>query len=60
MTNLMVDGIVKRFGRTWALDGVSFKTGPGITGLLGPNGAGKTTLLRKPGDSDGSERGRGT
>ncbi len=46
MTNLMVDGIVKRFGRTRALDGVSFETGPGITGLLGPNGAGKTTLLR--------------
>jgi ABC-2 type transport system ATP-binding protein len=34
------------FGRTRALDGVSFDLGPGVTGLLGPNGAGKTTLLR--------------
>ncbi|MFC8718707.1 ATP-binding cassette domain-containing protein [Kitasatospora sp. NPDC057198] len=29
-----------------ALDGVSFRLEPGVTGLLGPNGAGKTTLLR--------------
>jgi ABC-2 type transport system ATP-binding protein len=34
------------FGRTRALDGVSFDLVPGVTGLLGPNGAGKTTLLR--------------
>ena len=34
------------FGRTRALDGVSFDLRPGVTGLLGPNGAGKTTLLR--------------
>jgi ABC-2 type transport system ATP-binding protein len=34
------------FGRTRALDGVSFDLMPGVTGLLGPNGAGKTTLLR--------------
>ncbi|MGH9193036.1 MAG: ATP-binding cassette domain-containing protein, partial [Acidimicrobiales bacterium] len=34
------------FGRTRALDGVSFELVPGVTGLLGPNGAGKTTLLR--------------
>jgi ABC-2 type transport system ATP-binding protein len=35
-----------KFGRTLALDGVSFDLRPGVTGLLGPNGAGKTTLLR--------------
>jgi ABC-2 type transport system ATP-binding protein len=35
-----------RFGRTTALDGVSFELSDGVTGLLGPNGAGKTTLLR--------------
>jgi ABC-2 type transport system ATP-binding protein len=35
-----------RYGRTTALDGVSFTLGDGVTGLLGPNGAGKTTLLR--------------
>ncbi|MEO5842618.1 MAG: ATP-binding cassette domain-containing protein [Acidimicrobiales bacterium] len=36
----------KRFGSTVALDGVTARLEPGITGLLGPNGAGKTTLLR--------------
>ncbi|HWC13359.1 MAG TPA: ABC transporter ATP-binding protein [Actinomycetota bacterium] len=46
MTNVHVEGVVKRFGSTRALDGVSFEAGAGITGLLGPNGAGKTTLLR--------------
>jgi ABC-2 type transport system ATP-binding protein len=39
-------GLVLRYGRTTALDGVSFTLGTGVTGLLGPNGAGKTTLLR--------------
>ena len=46
MTKISVNEVVKRFGRTTALDGVTFEAGPGITGLLGPNGAGKTTLLR--------------
>jgi ABC-2 type transport system ATP-binding protein len=41
-----VAGVVKRYGRHTALDGVDMTAGPGITGLLGPNGAGKTTLLR--------------
>jgi sodium transport system ATP-binding protein len=37
----------KRFGRTVAVDDVSFTGADGcITGLLGPNGAGKTTSLR--------------
>ena len=43
---VVVDAVTKFFGRTRALDGVSFTAGTGVTGLLGPNGAGKTTLLR--------------
>lgn len=46
MNGLKVEGAVKRFGFTRALDGVTLEAGEGITGLLGPNGAGKTTLLR--------------
>jgi ABC-2 type transport system ATP-binding protein len=46
MTKISVNEVVKSFGSTRALDGVTFEAGPGITGLLGPNGAGKTTLLR--------------
>ncbi|MEB2837105.1 MAG: ABC transporter ATP-binding protein [Desulfurococcales archaeon] len=30
---------------TVAVDGVSFKAGPGVTVLMGPNGSGKTTTL---------------
>jgi ABC-2 type transport system ATP-binding protein len=37
--------VVKRFGKTVALAGLSADIGPGITGLLGSNGAGKTTFM---------------
>src|SRR5687767_4183823 len=41
------DGLVKHFGDTVAVDGVSFVVPEGsVLGLLGPNGAGKTTVVR--------------
>src|SRR5258706_7243533 len=42
-----VEGVVKRFGTTVALDGAGLEVPSGtVFGLLGPNGAGKTTLVR--------------
>ena len=38
--------LTKRYGRTVALDGVSFDVGEGVTALLGPNGAGKSTAMK--------------
>ncbi len=42
-----VRDLTKRYGRTLAVDGLSFRVEPGrITGFLGPNGAGKSTTMR--------------
>jgi ABC-2 type transport system ATP-binding protein len=42
-----VGGLRKRYGKTTALDGVSFAVRSGIvTGFVGPNGAGKSTTMR--------------
>jgi ABC-2 type transport system ATP-binding protein len=42
-----VTGLRKRFGRTVAVDGLSFTVTPGsVTGFVGPNGAGKSTTMR--------------
>ena len=44
---LLLDGLVKRFGRITALDGISFQVERGsVFGFLGANGAGKTTTMR--------------
>jgi ABC-2 type transport system ATP-binding protein len=41
------ENLVKHFGETVAVDGVSFSVPQGtVLGLLGPNGAGKTTTVR--------------
>ncbi|PZR83274.1 MAG: multidrug ABC transporter ATP-binding protein [Candidatus Aeolococcus gillhamiae] len=40
-------GLSKRYGRTVAVDDLSFTVPPGqVTGFLGPNGAGKSTTMR--------------
>ena len=42
-----INGVVKKFGATTALAGISFQVQKGNTvGLLGPNGSGKTTTMR--------------
>ncbi len=44
---ISVQGLTKRFGRSTAVEDLSFTLATGtITGFLGPNGAGKTTTLR--------------
>jgi len=41
------DGVSKRYGRTVAVDDLSFVVRPGeVTGFVGPNGAGKSTTMR--------------
>jgi ABC-type multidrug transport system ATPase subunit len=47
MNAVDVASLVKRFGATTALDGVSFTVAPGeLFGFIGPDGGGKTTLFR--------------
>jgi putative spermidine/putrescine transport system ATP-binding protein len=47
MTEVRIEGLVKTYGSTHALDNVSLTFPEGsFFGLLGPSGSGKTTLLR--------------
>jgi len=47
MDAIVVEDLVKRYGRLTALDGISFTVHRGeFFGFLGPNGAGKTTTVR--------------
>ncbi|MFI6076178.1 ATP-binding cassette domain-containing protein [Actinoplanes sp. NPDC051343] len=42
-----VEGLIKRFGKVTALDGLDLQVRAGeVHGFLGPNGAGKTTTIR--------------
>lgn len=44
---IAVEGLGRRYGRSWALDDVRFSVDAGsVCGILGPNGAGKSTLVR--------------
>lgn len=44
---LLAQGLVKRFGRFTALDGVDLEVARGeVHGFIGPNGAGKSTTIR--------------
>ncbi|GAA3876357.1 ATP-binding cassette domain-containing protein [Streptomyces sedi] len=46
-TAIEAEGLRKRYGDTWALDGLDLTVREGtVHGLLGPNGAGKTTAVR--------------
>jgi len=44
---IKVEGLTKRYGRTLAVNDISFQVEKGqVVGFLGPNGAGKTTTMR--------------
>ena len=47
MDAIRVEGLIKRYGKIEALQGVDLRVQQGaVFGLVGPNGAGKTTLIK--------------
>ena len=56
---IVTDGLTKHYGRTCAVDGLSFSVTPGVvTGFLGPNGSGKSTTMRMIMGLDAPDAGR--
>lgn len=45
MSTLELAQVSRWFGNVVAVNDVTMRLGPGVTGLLGPNGAGKSTLI---------------
>ncbi len=45
MSTIALDQVSRWYGNVVAVNDVTMRIGPGITGLLGPNGAGKSTLI---------------
>jgi ABC-2 type transport system ATP-binding protein len=45
VSEIELANVSRWYGNLVAVNDISMRIGPGVTGLLGPNGAGKTTLL---------------
>ena len=56
---IVTHGLTKRYGKTLAVDDLSFTVAPGVvTGFLGPNGSGKSTTMRMIMGLDAPDAGR--
>ena len=42
---LEIRNLKKRYGKQWALNGLTITFTPGVYGILGSNGAGKSTMM---------------
>ena len=49
MSTIVLEQVSRWFGNVVAVNDVTMRIGPGVTGLLGPNGAGKSTLIHMMG-----------